>query len=199
MRVTVLGDSVLANRLRKFLDNMGHVSWFKPEEADMVVSAQYAKIFSEEEIEKYPYIINIHYSDINVLRGCNMMTHAIRAGIEYTGVTFHVIDSVEIDSGPIVAQVEVPIFDTDTSYTLYHRCMEYAYARFVSLWEVLKRKPEGTKPEKLGKYFPRELDRYVMFDDDKDREIRSLIFDDERGPILLIGGKEYELRLSMPD
>ena len=54
-----------------------------------------------------------------------MQTWAIRNGEPHHGTTLHQMGK-DLDDGPIVASVQVPITDTDTAYTLTERCNEAA-------------------------------------------------------------------------
>jgi phosphoribosylglycinamide formyltransferase-1 len=53
-------------------------------------------------------------------RGAHAVADALEAGVKVTGCTIHVAVP-EVDSGPILAQEAVPVFDDDTVDTLHER------------------------------------------------------------------------------
>ncbi|MBI2060170.1 MAG: hypothetical protein HYT87_10395 [Nitrospirae bacterium] len=52
--------------------------------------------------------------------GDRAVRDALASGVQITGTTIHVA-TPEVDSGPILAQEEVPILDGDTEGTLHER------------------------------------------------------------------------------
>ena len=64
--------------------------------------------------------LNFHPSFLPDYRGANPYFHVINNGEKETGVTLHFIDET-FDTGDIVTQVKVPIFDNDTMGTLFNR------------------------------------------------------------------------------
>lgn len=66
------------------------------------------------------HILNIHPSLLPRFPGKDAIGQAMRAGVEATGVTVHLVDA-GIDSGPILAQEAVPVLPDDTADTLADR------------------------------------------------------------------------------
>jgi methionyl-tRNA formyltransferase len=64
--------------------------------------------------------VNLHFSLLPRWRGAAPVQHAIRAGDEVTGITTFVLDE-GMDTGPILAQVEVPITPDETAGELLDR------------------------------------------------------------------------------
>ncbi|HEY4601522.1 MAG TPA: phosphoribosylglycinamide formyltransferase [Cerasibacillus sp.] len=58
-------------------------------------------------------IVNIHPSLLPQFPGLDAIGQAFRAKVDKTGVTIHYVDA-GMDTGPIIAQEEVPISKTDT-------------------------------------------------------------------------------------
>ena len=67
--------------------------------------------------------INIHAALLPRNRGCNPTQWAILNGDHKTGVTLHEIDN-GIDTGPIIDQIELPIFFEDTWLDVGHRLVQ---------------------------------------------------------------------------
>ena len=103
--------------------------------------------------------VNTHSSLLPRHRGPNPFTAAILAGDEETGVTFHVMDE-GIDTGDILEQRRMPIYDDDTAGNLYRRASQLAGDHIVALLDRIEREgrlkgepqpAEGATYEKLPK------------------------------------------------
>ena len=68
-------------------------------------------------------IVNIHPSLLPAFPGKNAVGQALKAGVKVTGVTIHYVDE-GMDTGPIIAQEPVPVFQNDTEETLQKRIQE---------------------------------------------------------------------------
>ena len=68
-------------------------------------------------------ILNIHPSLLPKYRGLDTHKRAIEAGDKSAGCSVHLVTE-ELDSGDVLAQAEVPIFDGDTHETLERRVLE---------------------------------------------------------------------------
>jgi len=193
MNVYIWGDSELARRVRGMFDGHSDTVVGYPQHAEFHISCQYDRIFSREEIDRYGYIMNIHFSDTSVMRGCNPMSHVIENGMKETAVTFHVIDE-GIDTGPVLLKKGVPVRPDDTAKTLYDRCTETAFETFCELWDTyLRNKPEGVEQTELGTYYPRELNRELHLFEWQRRFIRSRTFPGKPRPYIVLDGEEIEL------
>ena len=65
-------------------------------------------------------VINIHPSLLPSFWGIRAIEQALAAGVKVTGCTVH-FASLEVDSGPIIAQAVVPVLPNDTPETLHAR------------------------------------------------------------------------------
>ena len=78
--------------------------------------------------------VNVHLAPLPRFRGANGVLHAIRLARKdrcWTfGVSMHYVDA-GIDTGPIIDQIEVPIFEDDTAAVLHARASEQVYPLFV--------------------------------------------------------------------
>lgn len=83
-------------------------------ETDLNIVIAYGKILKEKLIQK-PRLgsINIHYSLLPKYRGASPLESALLSGDKTTGIAIQQME-YKMDSGPILAQVEVPINATDS-------------------------------------------------------------------------------------
>jgi phosphoribosylglycinamide formyltransferase 1 len=68
-------------------------------------------------------MLNIHPALLPAFKGLHTHERALAAGVKTHGATVHLV-SPEMDSGPIIAQAEVPVLDGDTPETLAARVLE---------------------------------------------------------------------------
>ncbi|MCJ7597098.1 MAG: phosphoribosylglycinamide formyltransferase [Methyloceanibacter sp.] len=66
--------------------------------------------------------LNIHPSLLPAFKGLRTHARVLEEGAQLTGCTVHFVRP-ELDSGPIVAQAEVPVFDGDTPESLAVRVL----------------------------------------------------------------------------
>jgi phosphoribosylglycinamide formyltransferase 1 len=88
---------------------------------DLVVLAGYMRLLKSPMLEAFPQrIVNIHPSLLPKFPGIESWKQALEAGETVTGVTVHYVDA-GMDTGPIIAQREVPVMPDDTPETLHAR------------------------------------------------------------------------------
>ena len=93
----------------------------KASEIELVILAGYMRILSPDFIHKYPYqIINIHPSYLPNHKGKDAIKQAFESKSKTTGVSVHYANEF-VDDGEIIAQVEVPILESDTLDSLTQR------------------------------------------------------------------------------
>jgi phosphoribosylglycinamide formyltransferase-1 len=90
-------------------------------EVELVVMAGFGTILEKQIHDAFPRrILNTHPSLLPAFPGWHSVEEALAAGVKVTGCTIHVAVP-EVDSGPILAQEAVPVFDDDTVDTLHER------------------------------------------------------------------------------
>lgn len=90
-------------------------------EPDIVVSAGFLKLCGPRFLNAFPgRYINTHNSLLPAFPGMNGPGEALAAGVKLAGATLFICDS-GVDTGPIIAQVAVPVLDDDTEETLTER------------------------------------------------------------------------------
>ncbi len=92
-------------------------------QADLVCLAGYMRILSGHFIRQYAHrILNIHPSLLPAFPGLDAQFQAIEHGVKFSGCTVHFVDE-GLDSGPILKQAAVPVFDHDTADSLAARIL----------------------------------------------------------------------------
>jgi len=107
---------------------------------DVIVVAAFGQILPQSVLDIPTYgCINVHPSLLPRFRGASPVAAAILAGDEFTGVTIMQMDS-GLDTGPMLAQEQVPISPQDTTGSLTGKLSQVA-ARLLP--EVLVRWTRG--------------------------------------------------------
>jgi phosphoribosylglycinamide formyltransferase-1 len=89
--------------------------------AEMIVLAGYMRILSEGFVSRWAgRILNIHPSLLPKYKGLNTHARAIAAGESHAGASVHLVTG-ELDSGPVLGQIAVPIIPGDTPESLAER------------------------------------------------------------------------------
>jgi phosphoribosylglycinamide formyltransferase-1 len=90
-------------------------------DADLVVSAGFMKLVGETFLAAYAgRTLNTHPALSPSFPGMHGPAEALAYGVKVTGCTLFVVDG-GVDTGPIVAQVAVPVRDDDDVDTLHER------------------------------------------------------------------------------
>jgi phosphoribosylglycinamide formyltransferase-1 len=97
---------------------------------EAVALAGFMRWLDRETVSEYAgKMFNIHPSLLPSFPGLHAVRQAIQHGVRWTGVTVHVVDDGQ-DTGPIVAQVPVPVLGTDTEDSLSHRIHRAEHALY---------------------------------------------------------------------
>ena len=113
---------------------------------DLICLAGYMRILGEEVIQTFEKkIINIHPSLLPAFPGLNAQKQAINHGVKFSGCTVHFVDS-GVDSGPIILQTVVPVYDNDDEKSLSKRILEqehYLYPKAIKMIQENKIRLNG--------------------------------------------------------
>ena len=125
---------------------------FKP---DILVSVYYRFIISKDVLTICDgKAINLHPSLLPDYRGCSSLTWALINNEREVGFTYHYIDE-GIDTGNIIVQKPVALYEWDTQGSLYYRVMFEALAYLnESVNKVLEGYPGQVQATK-GRYYKR--------------------------------------------
>ncbi len=86
---------------------------------DLVISAGFMKLVGRPLLSSVP-MVNTHPALCPSFPGMHGAADALGYGVKVTGATLFVVDD-GVDTGPIVAQVPVPVADDDTVESLHER------------------------------------------------------------------------------
>jgi phosphoribosylglycinamide formyltransferase 1 len=90
----------------------------------IICLAGYMRILSAQFVKKYKLrILNVHPSLLPSFKGLNAQKQAFDYGVKISGCTVHFIDD-NIDTGPIIIQECVPIYDSDTEEDISKRILK---------------------------------------------------------------------------
>lgn len=121
---------------------------------DLICLAGYMRIVTQELVDAYKNrIINIHPALLPSFPGLHAQKQAIDYGVKFSGCTVHFVDG-GMDTGPVILQKTVPVYDNDTEDTLSERILEQehtAYSEAVALYAAGRLKVSGRKVEVLDK------------------------------------------------
>jgi phosphoribosylglycinamide formyltransferase-1 len=119
---------------------------------DLVVLTGYMRILSSSFVSHYKNrILNIHPALLPAFRGMNAFKQALDYGVRWTGTTVHIVDE-DVDHGPIIYQVPVPVREGDTYESLKARVQRAEYKAY----------PKAIKMFIKGR--PRVTGRRLVFD-----------------------------------
>jgi methionyl-tRNA formyltransferase len=165
---------------------------------DLGISLLFDRLLPRETIEAPPRgFVNIHLAPLPRFRGANGVLHAIRLARHddcWTfGVSMHYIDA-GIDTGPLIDQIEVPIFDDDTATALHARASEQVYPLFVrNIHRLIAAPTRVPASEQVGPGYTfrkRDVEHQVDLTADPDAiydSIRALTFPGRPRPFARIG------------
>ena len=103
-------DQAMATRLKKSSIDLICLAGFM-----QILSPQFIQAFSKK-------IINVHPSLLPSFPGLNAQKQALEYGVKLAGCTVHFVDE-GVDTGPIIFQSSVPVFNNDTEKTLSERIL----------------------------------------------------------------------------
>ncbi|MCF6388288.1 phosphoribosylglycinamide formyltransferase [Mycobacterium sp. MBM] len=90
-------------------------------EPDLVVSAGFMKILGQQFLSRFQgRVVNTHPALLPAFPGAHAVPDAIDYGVRVSGCTVHLVDS-GVDTGPILAQEAVAVYEDDTAQTLHER------------------------------------------------------------------------------
>ena len=88
---------------------------------ELIVLAGFMKLFRPAFVQKYRNrILNIHPALLPAFPGAHPVADTLAYGAKVSGVTVHFVDE-GMDTGPIIAQKSVPVFDDDDEESLHAR------------------------------------------------------------------------------
>lgn len=144
---------------------------------DIAVCAFFSYILKKEFIQLFPCgVINCHNSYLPYNRGKYPHVWALATGSPY-GVSIHFIDE-GIDTGNIIARRRIKPLITDTSGTLYTKCLVSLVRLFKDTWPKMYKntiKPIRQNNASASHHFAREIGKLDMIEINKKYRALNLI------------------------
>jgi len=110
-------------------------------EVELVVLAGYMRMIKAPMLEAFPNrIVNIHPSLLPKFPGLAAWKQALEGGATVTGCTVHYVDG-GMDTGPILAQSEVPVVAGDSAESLHARIQVAEHALYPAVLAKLAVEP----------------------------------------------------------
>lgn len=155
------------------LDHGGHASredydrrlveTLNAHEVDLVVLAGFMRVLSPFFLRAFPMrVVNIHPALLPSFPGTHGQKKAFDYGVKFSGCTVHFADE-GVDTGPIIIQAVVPVYDSDTEETLAQRILKEEhriYPQAIKLWAEGKLVVEGRKVRVTDHPRPEEAPRH---------------------------------------
>ncbi len=91
---------------------------------ELVVMAGFMRVLSSMFLKTFPMkVINIHPAILPSFPGLHGQERAFEYGVKFSGCSVHFADE-GVDTGPIIIQAVVPVYDSDTDETLSARILK---------------------------------------------------------------------------
>ncbi len=173
--------------------------------ADIGVSALFGYILREPLLKALKHgVLNIHPAFLPFNRGANPNVWSIIEGTP-AGVTLHWIDK-EVDTGAIVAQVEVAVEPIDTGATLYSKLEQAGVDLFKREWPRIRRGELSGDTQPAGGTSHRLRDLQPIDEIDLEREynarkfidlLRARTFPPYEGAYFMVNGRKVLVRIQL--
>ncbi|GAV26241.1 phosphoribosylglycinamide formyltransferase [Carboxydothermus islandicus] len=106
-------------------------------EVDTVCLAGYMRLIGKPLLSSFPMrIINIHPALLPAFPGLHAQKQALDYGVKIAGCTVHFVDE-GMDTGPIILQAAVPVYDDDSEESLSERILEQEHRILVEALRLL--------------------------------------------------------------
>jgi phosphoribosylglycinamide formyltransferase-1 len=123
-------------------------SILKSYDVELVVLAGFMRVFTRSFLCAFPMrIMNIHPALLPAFPGVHVQQKALEYGVKFSGCTVHFIDE-GVDTGPIIIQAVVPVYDDDTADSLAARILKEEhriYPQAIKLYTDGRLKIKGRK------------------------------------------------------
>ncbi|MEE9182225.1 MAG: phosphoribosylglycinamide formyltransferase [candidate division NC10 bacterium] len=134
-----------AHRTREAFDE-AMISALTEHQVELVCLAGYMRVLTPGFIHRFRNrIMNIHPALLPSFPGLHVQHKGLQHGVKLSGCTVHFADE-GVDTGPIIIQAVVPVFDDDTEETLAARILKYEhqiYPRAIQLYAEERLHVEG--------------------------------------------------------
>jgi phosphoribosylglycinamide formyltransferase-1 len=121
--------------------------------AELVCLAGFMRVLTPVFVRAFPNrILNIHPALLPSFPGTHGPRQALSYGVRFSGCTVHILDE-GVDTGPVIVQAVVPVYDDDTEETLAARILvqeHRIYPMAIRLFFAGKLNIEGGRVKVIG-------------------------------------------------
>jgi len=104
---------------------------------DCIALAGFMRIITPVFLDAFPgRVVNIHPALLPSFPGLDAQGQAVEYGVSYSGCTVHFVDA-GVDSGPIILQSVVPVYQDDTRDTLAERILVKEHLTYPAALQLL--------------------------------------------------------------
>lgn len=132
-------------------------------EVGLVVLAGYMRVVTAVLLRAFPMrVMNIHPALLPSFAGTHVWQAEVDYGVKFAGCTVHFVDE-GTDTGPIIIQAVVPVYDDDTAETLNARILKQEHKIFsqaIQLYAEGRLEIQGRRV--LAKGFPKAPDAFMV-------------------------------------
>jgi phosphoribosylglycinamide formyltransferase-1 len=146
------GIEQIVTRPKDFADRGAYYSHIARELEDrgveLVILAGFMRVVGKELIRQFPNrIMNIHPALLPSFPGLHGQKQAVDYSVKISGCTVHFVDE-GVDTGPVIIQAAVPVYDDDTEDSLSERILKQEHKIFpfaIKLFSEGKIRVEGRR------------------------------------------------------
>ena len=139
------------------------VEVLKEYEVELVILAGFMRVVTPVLLRAFPMrVMNIHPALLPAFPGTHVWQAEIDYGVKFAGCTVHFVDE-GTDTGPIIIQAVVPVYDDDTAETLNARILKQEhkiYSRAIQLFAEGRLELNGRRV--LTRGVPRAEDTFLI-------------------------------------
>lgn len=139
------------------------VEVLKAKDVELVILAGFMRLVTPVLLRAFPMrVMNIHPALLPAFPGTHVWQTEIDYGVKFAGCTVHFVDE-GTDTGPIIIQAVVPVYDDDTAETLNARILKQEhkiYSRAIQLFAEGRLEIKGRRV--LTRGVPRAEDTFLI-------------------------------------
>jgi phosphoribosylglycinamide formyltransferase 1 len=139
------------------------VEALKAHEVELVVLAGFMRIITSILLRAFPMrVMNIHPALLPAFPGTHVWQTQVDYGVKFAGCTVHFVDE-GTDTGPIIIQGVVPVYDEDTADTLNARILKQEhkiYSQAIQMYAQRQLEIHGRRV--LAKGVPQAPDSFMI-------------------------------------
>lgn len=139
------------------------VEALKANKVELVILAGFMRIITPVLLRAFPMkVMNIHPALLPAFPGTHVWQMEVDSGVKFAGCTVHFVDE-GTDTGPIIIQAVVPVYDDDSAETLNARILKQEHMIFsqaIQLYAEGRLEIKGRRV--LAKGFPKAPDSFLI-------------------------------------